>query len=113
MFSVHHEVNDDGVRFILEGDLTVNCAAELKAELISADQSADWHLDLSLIETLDLAGMQLLCAVCRSCVEPRRIEFTPARCNAVASAIMVAGFHIPCKVENANRQCLWNGGVQA
>ncbi|SEI23559.1 STAS domain-containing protein [Pseudomonas asplenii] len=57
---------DSSRRLVLDGALTIYTAADTKLLLANALRGAvDLHLDLSAIEEVDCAGLQLLLATCK------------------------------------------------
>lgn len=57
-------LTDGASRLILDGDMTIYSAAEIKQQLLSAmQQSALLELDLSHVTEMDTAGFQLLVLV--------------------------------------------------
>ncbi|ABK43153.1 anti-sigma-factor antagonist [Magnetococcus marinus MC-1] len=68
MFELH--VEGSSARLQLTGDLTIQQAAELKESCVQAVQSGDsLVLNLSGVTRIDLAGLQILCAMHRALVD--------------------------------------------
>jgi ABC-type transporter Mla MlaB component len=53
---------------VIKGDMTINHVSDLKKSLVEAFESADQvTVDVSATESVDVAGLQLLCASHRFC----------------------------------------------
>ncbi len=98
----------------IEGALTVQRAAELKAMLVDALAQADRvAIDLSRVTDVDLCGLQLLCSAQRTASQSRKC-LAPAgpapdvfrRAAAEAGVCVRSG----CGAEDSGG-CPWKGGT--
>lgn len=111
MLSVNKEVDGACVRLSFQGDLTVAHASELKQHLMNVDEKGPWQLDLSHVEMLDLAGLQVFCAFCRSSETFNQGHILPVESTEAKAAITQAGFHRSCSYETVDKPCIWCRGV--
>lgn len=96
----------------LAGGVTLARASEVKAELLDALTGASrLHLDLTAVDEMDVAGVQLLCALHRSAVrQGKGLEITAeGRSTLVAELSRAVGFprHKGCA-----EGCLWQEGTR-
>jgi len=95
----------------LNGDLTITRVGELKALLVEAlEQAETVTVDISAIEDVDVAGLQLLCAANRFAAGRGR-SITLVGCGAgvqtlVHTAGLVHGAHCGA---GSHPACLWAG----
>lgn len=78
----------------LSGELTIQCAAEHKTELLQALAGAGpFELDTQAVSEVDGAGLQLLIAALKSAARAQiPVHFPPeARGSAVASGLALLG----------------------
>lgn len=111
-----HSTSSDGgtLSISVTGRLAIDTAPALHSLLL--EQSApvsSIQLDLSAINEIDLAGMQLVCSACRTALDAKK-HFNLAGCIApdVRKAIDTVGLQrqITCK-HNADLPCIWCGGI--
>ncbi|AJE02931.1 STAS domain-containing protein [Geobacter pickeringii] len=97
----------------LSGDMTIPWAGELRQTLLDAfDAAATVAVDVRQVASVDLSGLQLLCAAHRtSCVRGRAFRLTGERDGAFAEAVVLAGFprHVGC-ARDVGKTCIWTGG---
>lgn len=112
---VHSRSADGTVLDIaLAGRLAIDTAAELldlfREELPTAQKI---RLDLSDLAEIDLNGIQLLCAACRTAlVQDHSFNLTGSPAPCIQEAIGIVGLqrHTTCK-HNASMPCIWCGGI--
>jgi anti-anti-sigma factor len=111
-----HTLLGDGSTLMISvaGRLAIDTAADLHLLLLEkAGQAEKIQLDLSEVESIDLAGMQLICSACRSSLESnKRFNFTGCTPPAVTTAISAVGLQrqATCK-HNDDLPCIWCGGI--
>lgn len=96
------------------GRLCIDTAAELQQFLLEqAMQSTAVKLDLSAINDIDLAGIQVICSACRTLLDNSKpFNLTGSQPAAVSSAKEALGLQkqSACK-HNNNQSCIWCGGL--
>ncbi len=106
--------NGKSLNITISGKLTIETAAELQTTFLkSIDNIKDIKLDISTVQEIDIAGMQVICSACRTYLDAKRqFNFTGCMAQAVKSAISAVGLQrqITCK-HNADLPCLWCGGI--
>jgi anti-anti-sigma factor len=109
------EMEDSGEMGVLtmDGELTIQRAAELKTALISSLASVE-HLVLNLekVAEVDLSCLQLLCSAHRTSVRSnKRLTWAGNRPESLARTVGDAGFvrHKGCVLDR-DKSCLWVGG---
>ncbi len=106
--------NGTSLKITIAGKLTIENAAELQTNLLgNCNKMENIQLDISAVDEIDLAGMQLICSACRTNLDAKRqFNFTGCISEAVKSAISAVGLQrqITCK-HNADLPCLWCGGI--
>jgi len=99
----------------LDGELTIEYAAELKALLIRALENADRvYIRLKDVTTVDLSCLQLLCSAHRTAVKAKKhITLDRGTCEIFGQTIKDAGF---CRSGDCQKDpygnCFWMGGEQ-
>jgi len=95
----------------IRGKMTILYAHDIKAALVEALARAQHiRLDLEDVTEMDLAGMQLICAAHRDCINLKKKLSVSGNTNEVFSGFAAAsGFsrHVAC-VEGET--CFWGGG---
>jgi anti-anti-sigma factor len=100
---------------VLCGELTVQQVHEVK-DMFLAQLSPErsLHLDLAQVNSIDVAGLQLLCSAHRTAqTRGGDIHFSFPLPAAFRQAVRIAGFerHRDCRLDR-NHTCLWNFGEQ-
>lgn len=92
-----HSIERGTTRLALQGELTVVAAAQLRQRLIEAvGSSSALTLDLSAVEEIDLACLQLLFATRRSAQNgDKTFRLVGVDNPAVAQAVRTNGFTLP------------------
>ncbi len=97
----------------IRGELTIENAEELRTLLMKTTEGTDTlSLDLSEIDTIDVAGLQILCSAHRSWLgAQRKVVCTPGTIDTLAEAAVEAGFirSSGC-MPSAGGWCLFTGG---
>lgn len=102
------------VRLTICGAMTVNYAAELLPELLEAFAVASIiHLDLSGVDEIDAAGMQLLCSSHLTALnEGKQLFFHGIEREPVHTTITRAGYISKSSCNShENNPCILVGGV--
>ena len=112
---LNHSTSSDGktLKISAAGRLAIDTAAELQGLLLEETASASILLDVSGIEEIDLAGMQLICSACRTALNAqKRFNFSGCVSPDVKKAIETVGLQrqSTCK-HNADLPCIWCGGI--
>ncbi len=106
--------NGTSLKITISGKLTIETAAELQTTFLKNNADIkNIKLDISTVEEIDLAGMQVICSACQTYLDAKRqFNFTGCMAQAVKSAIYAVGLQrqITCK-HNADLPCLWCGGI--
>jgi anti-anti-sigma regulatory factor len=103
------------VGFVLEGELTIQRANELRELLLAKLPVGDLiDLDLKRVSAIDIAGIQLLCSAHRTVKHGGgdiRIAVQPP--ESIVNSMRKAGFtrRFNCNA-NCREACLWNLGEQ-
>ena len=95
------------------GRLAIDTAAELHGLLLEETTATNILLDVSGIEEIDLAGMQLICSACRTALGvQKRFNFSGCMPPDVKKAIETVGLQrqSTCK-HNTDLPCIWCGGI--
>lgn len=114
--NLSHTVSDDGntLKIAATGRLAIDTVQPLQSllmELIAPVSSI--QLDLSAIDGIDLAGVQLICSACRTALDAhKRFNFTGSLAADVTKAIGDSGLQrqATCR-HNDNLPCIWCGGI--
>lgn len=111
------KLESSGEGFVsLDGELTIEHAAELKALLIRALESADRvYIRLKDVTAVDLSCLQLLCSAHRSAVKIKKhITLERGNCGVFEQTLKDAGF---CRSRDCQKDpygnCFWTGGEQS
>ena len=109
MLKTRFEQSGEAGSLVLEGDMIIDHAEELKGILLEALKSRG-SLDLNLegINHVDLFGLQVLCAAHRSVFKAgKELTLIGKRPKALRDAVVMAGygFTVAC---SANKTCPWN-----
>lgn len=100
---------------LLDGELTIDHASELKMLLIRALESADRiYIHLKDVTAVDLSCIQLLCSVHRTAVRAKKhITLDRGNCEIFEQTLKDAGF---CRSRDCQKDpygtCFWMGGEQ-
>lgn len=98
----------------LAGEVTIPWAGELRQAFLDAfDTAATVAVDVREVASVDLTGLQLLCAAHRtSCTRGKGFRLTGERQGAFAEAVALAGFprHVGC-ARDVGKTCVWTGGT--
>jgi anti-anti-sigma factor len=111
-----HTMRDNGntLQITATGRLVIDTAAELQRLLLEQTGQADTiQLDLSALDDIDLAGLQVICSACRTNLDTHHhFNFTGCMNSGVQKIIGNAGLHrqATCK-HNADLPCIWCGGM--
>lgn len=111
-----HTASGDGscLQINAAGRLCIDTAAELQQFLLAQTmQSTTVKLDLSAIDAIDLAGIQVICSACRTFLNNHKpFNLTGSPSSAVTSAKEALGLQRQsiCK-HNNNQSCIWCGGL--
>ncbi len=98
-------------KLILDGDMTVQRAGELKAALIEAlDKANSVVIDLENITDADLSCLQLLCSAHRTALKTNKsVSLSEKAPQFFWDTVKKAGYS--CKDPGCdNENCLWIGG---
>jgi anti-anti-sigma regulatory factor len=102
--------SDERKVLVLEGDLTIINAAELKRILLEAiDNSTHVELDLEHVTDIDLSCIQLFCSAHRTSLDLNRtVSIGSGHPEVIREAVKEAGFPLNkgCKLD-ADGSCLW------
>ena len=106
---------DDKVRVVLDGDLTVADAAELRNILLEALAASD-HIEVDLrgVTGLDLSFLQMMCSAGRSARKlGKELFLTGTMGEVIMRARKEVGFirNSGCNY-NPTTSCLWVGGTE-
>lgn len=104
------EKSGDKSRIVLNGDLTLPQADEIKKVFLKAMGDADEiSIVLDSIHDVDLSLLQLFCSVHRSATRQKKcIKIEGSVPPALLDAVDAAGFarHAGCKLD-CDKTCLW------
>lgn len=99
----------------ISGNMTIHYAEEMKSSLLAAlGGSSTITCNLENVSEIDLAGLQLLCALHKSsCSAGKLLKVVGLEGATLKKTLLSAGFsrHIGC-MNNENNPCLWVGGVE-
>lgn len=103
------------VQVLLDGDLSVANAAEMKDILLAALSGTDLvEVDLAKVTHMDLASLQLICSAHRTAkTSGKDLILTGTSNGVLLQTRKSAGFirHQGC-IYNPTKSCLWVGGVK-
>jgi anti-anti-sigma regulatory factor len=112
-FGVKQKKGKDGVVLKVTGRLTIDHVADLRAALLdSFANNAQVTLDLTLVEAIDLNGLQLLCAAHRTSLgQDKSLVVLGGEQPCVQQAARTAGYfrHTGCS-QDEPKTCIWLGG---
>ena len=114
---VKEESAEQGGTLVLRvgGELTIPFAGEFRGALLEAFDAAERLIvDLEGVSTLDITGLQLLCAAHRTaCARGKGFGVAGLSNSALTEAAGLAGFerHVGCAVD-VGKTCLWTGGCE-
>lgn len=112
MMDFKTEYSGDSAILTLDGDLTIERAAEIKKALVIALDNTDrLFVDLEKVSEADLSCLQLLCSAHRMSVSMnKRLMLSGKRSEAFRNLCKAAGFqrHTGC-VLDTQESCLWKG----
>ena len=113
-FSYKTITGEDGgktAHFSLQGELTIANAEALRQTLVAAlDECGELVVDGSAVSELDLAAMQLLCALHRAAVaRGKNVVLRGIEDGCWPEALALAGFsrHEGCAHTTDKTKCLW------
>lgn len=95
------------------GRLAIDTAPALLSLLLEETTPTSIQLDVSGVEEIDLAGVQLICSACRTALDAqKRFNFSGCMAPEVKKAIDTVGLQrqSTCK-HNADLPCIWCGGI--
>lgn len=99
----------------ISGEMTILHACQARDALLDVFTSEECiRIDVKGITSIDLAGMQLLCAAHRAALSANKTLVVDRTGNPVfTAATETAGFlrHVGCSQDNKN-SCIWLGGNQ-
>jgi anti-anti-sigma factor len=109
------QMEEGTARVILQGDLSVADAEQLRDLLLEALVVADVvKLDLEAVTSMDLATLQLMGSAHRTATNGgKKLAFSNCRNSVLAQARKSAGFILQqgCRPESKT-SCLWVGGME-
>ena len=113
---MHIIKEEDKVRVMLEGDLTVANAAELKTLLLEAMAAEGTHIEVDLegVSGLDLSFLQMMCSAARTARNRgKELSLTGTKSGVLLQARKAAGYirQLGCNY-NPTKSCLWVGGTE-
>ncbi|MDK9718819.1 MAG: STAS domain-containing protein [Trichlorobacter sp.] len=108
-------ISNDGTTLTINvaGRLAIDTAAELRSLLLEEAAPTNIQLDVASLETLDLAGLQLICSACRTALDAqKRFNFSGGMTPDVKKAVETVGLQrqTTCK-HYADLPCIWCGGM--
>jgi anti-anti-sigma regulatory factor len=104
------DVTDDTRIIRAEGDLSIATAGALRTELIAGLRpGARTVLDVALLKTVDLAGVQLLCSAHRTYLRHDAAFEFGGLSDALQATALAAGYEASRSVcpYRRNGNCLW------
>lgn len=95
---------------IIKGNVTIEHFENIRSELVEALLASDVLLiNMQEVETIDIEGIMLLCAVNRSAaLRGKRVELAGGVSEELASRVAAAGFPRPGCIHRMNHACLWD-----
>lgn len=92
------------------GDMTINQVAGIKERLVKAFNDAEQVMvDLSATTSIDVAGVQLLCACHRfSCQYGKKMRLDLGDNDIVSAFLDEVGFSRSFVCDKGDDDCLWN-----
>lgn len=107
---------DEGGLVVLEGELTLTRAEELKGRFLRALAGAGTvTVRFGEVSDADLSFMQLLCSLCRSAArERKKVSFGNGLPRVLLEAATTAGFtRLKGCMQGDEQHCLWAAGAGA
>ncbi|GAB4487902.1 MAG: hypothetical protein OHK006_17660 [Thermodesulfovibrionales bacterium] len=105
------ETSGEVARLMVDGDATINHAAEFRDALVrAAAESGSLVIDLNDVKSIDLTCLQLLCATHRSCSrDKKKISVEGAGLELLKMTAAAAGFpkQCGCFLSGQANECLW------
>lgn len=111
-----HTMLGDGttLKITVAGRLAIDTAPELQALLLDRiGPVAGIQMDLSAVDAIDLAGLQLICSACRTALDShKRFNFSGNMTPDIKTTIEHVGLQgqTTCK-HNDGLPCIWCGGI--
>ncbi len=111
-----HSTSSDGstLSISVAGKLAIDTAPALHSLLLEqSGPVANIQMDVSAVDEIDLAGVQLICSACRTALDAqKRFNFAGCMAPDVKKAIDTVGLQrqTTCK-HNADLPCIWCGGI--
>jgi ABC-type transporter Mla MlaB component len=107
---MHYQESNSQGTLVLDGDITVNTAEELRTHLIKAMINVEeLSVEFGNIGDIDLSCLQLLCSAHRSAVRMnKRVTVSGAWPDRFRKTVRDAGFerNVGCSLDSCN-SCLW------
>ena len=99
----------------VSGELTVAQGQAFRSRILEwGGTDKPFHLDLSEVSHMDLAGLQLIHALWQWCWrQGQEVVIQGPMPQVVAATVALAGFDRPCVELEAGRSWIWNQGAQA
>lgn len=108
-------LDGNSIEIALAGSLSIENTAELQQCLLAqAPQVGSIRLNLVELETIDLAGLQVICSACRTMLGAgKTFAFAGKLPDIVKETLINIGLHrqTTCK-HNNELPCIWCGGAQ-
>jgi ABC-type transporter Mla MlaB component len=108
------EEQEDGLRLVLTGELTIAHAAPLREALLEiTSREKDACVDLSGATGIDVSGLQLLCSLHRTAVgKGLNVSLEKGIPEDLVEVIRTAGYlrDKGCRLDTPGT-CLWKGAV--
>ena len=114
--TLSHTISGDGntIKILAVGRLAIDTAPALQTLLLEQIAPvSNIQLDLSGVDEIDLAGMQLIRSACRTALDTHKhFNFTGCMPSDVKKAISDVGLQrqTTCK-HTADLPCIWCGGM--
>ena len=104
------------VQVVLDGDLTVANAVELRNLLLEALTAEGEYIEVSLegVTGLDLSFMQMMCSAARTARNRNKeLSLTGTKSGVLLQARKAAGYirQLGCNY-NPTKSCIWVGGTE-
>lgn len=115
--AIEIRIAEDGssVSLILQGAFSIENASDLRAACLeSFEASSTVALNASMVESMDLTAVQVICSACKTAAA-QGILFTPEK--QLPDCLVTLGSSIGAQVgavchQNKNAACAWFGGVK-
>ena len=114
MMEIRVEMKGDAQRFVLEGDLTIEHAGEVRAAFVGIP--ADTHeirVSLDKVTGVDVSVLQLFCSIHRTCEAGNRLFSFEGKPSEKFLAVARRAGYVPpaCCFAKETTICLWKGEV--